>query len=69
MGYRPHKLLFIAVCIIVNVKLKAETMIVTRKNLFIFIKEPTALPTVWTPQSSRERVFCNWRGMKFRQTL
>ena len=31
----------IAVCIIVNMKFKAETMIVTRKNLFI--KEPTAL--------------------------
>jgi len=32
---------FIAVCIIVNMKFKAETMIITRKNLFI--KEPTAL--------------------------
>jgi len=38
---QPVFLTNIAVCIIVNMKFKAKTMIVTRKNLFI--KEPTAL--------------------------
>jgi len=35
----------IAVCKIVNMKFKAKTIIVTRKNLFI--KEPTALNIAW----------------------